>query len=211
MNILVVDQFDICREGMKNILLSIYESCYFFEASTINEGALIADKEELNLILIDLDMSEENSSKVLDKIENSSLKDYIILMSSQEERELVCRAENMGISAFINKKSSKAIISSVFQIVLAGGRYFSPEIIYDRSIAKKASFNNITSGHLPKLSSRQMDVLKLLAEGKPNKVIARDLNIATGTVKVHIAGILKNLKAKNRTQAVSIANHINLI
>jgi len=235
MLVLVIDQYDICREGMKNILLSMNPDCEILEADTIVEGAIIAKSNKPDLIIIDMAMPNGNSIWVLDEIEKSGLKEKVVLLSTREERSVVCRAEDMGICAFIGRQFSKKIISSIIQIVLAGGRYFSPEMIYsdpemiysDTEIMYKNSeidYHNIVeqannredpkdrrTDNLVRLSARQMEVLRILEQGSSNKVIARDLNIATGTVKVHVAGILKALKAKNRTQAVSIAKKINII
>lgn len=214
MRVLVVDQFDICREGMKAVLLQIDEKCDFLEAVSIEEGVEVAGDLELDLIIIDLDVEKISSVAMLCKIEESNLKGNIVVFSISEDYTVMRKAYEMGISAFIGVQTKKEIIISVFQIVLAGGRYFSPEIIGGRPDFKRhgsASRFLIDAEDRPILSNRQFDVLKLLSEGKPNKIIARELNIATGTVKVHIAGILRSLKATNRTQAVSIANHINIL
>lgn len=214
MRVLIIDQFDICREGMKAILLQMDEGCEFLEADTIEDGAALAASLDLDLIIIDLDVPEIGSIGMLHKIETSGLKDNIVLFSTLEDYAVMHKAYRMGISAFIAERTKKEITISVFQIVLAGGKYFSPEVIsgipYFESQSSTSRFL-VTTEEAPILSKRQFDVLRLLAEGKPNKVIARELNIATGTVKVHIAGILKSLKATNRTQAVSIANHINIL
>lgn len=214
MRVLIVDQFDICREGMKAVFQKIDKNCTFLEADSIEEGDVVAGDLELDMIVIDLDVPEVGSIGVLDKIEKSRLKGNIVLFSTMEDYAVMRKAYEMGASAFIGEQTKKEITISVFQIVLAGGRYFSPEVIGGRSDYKALGSTSrflVAKEDQPVLSKRQFDVLKLLAEGKPNKVIARDLNIATGTVKVHIAGILKALKATNRTQAVSIANHINIL
>lgn len=215
MRVLLIDQFDVCREGMKGILLHMSEECEFLEASTIEEGVKISNGMDLDLIIIDLDVPEIGSLGMLNLIEKSSLRGNIILFSSSEKYAVMRKAYEMGISAFIGEQTKKEITVFVFQIVLAGGRYFSPEVIGGRADLKRKGPTTsrflITEEDQPILSNRQFDVLRLLAEGKPNKVIARELSIATGTVKVHIAGILKTLKANNRTQAVSIANHINIL
>lgn len=214
MRVLLVDQFDVCREGMKIILLQMNETCEFLEANTIEEGAAVSKGLDLDLIIIDLDVPEVGSLGMLKKIEQLNLKGNIVLFSSMEEYAVMRKAYEMGVSAFIGEHTKKEITVFVFQIVLAGGRYFSPEVIGGREdFDRKGSTSRflITENEQPILSNRQFDVLKLLAEGKPNKVIALELSIATGTVKVHIAGILKALKASNRTQAVSIANHINIL
>ncbi len=214
MRVLIVDQFDICREGMKAVFLQIDKECNFLEADSIEEGATVAAGLELDMVIVDLDVPEVGSMGMLDKIEKSSLGSNIVLFSTTEDYAVMRKAYEIGASAFIGEQTKKEITISVFQIVLAGGRYFSPEVIGGRSnynVQDSTSRFLVTEESRPVLSKRQFDVLKLLAEGKPNKIIARELDIATGTVKVHIAGILKALKATNRTQAVSIANHINIL
>ncbi|MBL4801129.1 MAG: response regulator transcription factor [Emcibacter sp.] len=214
MRVLIVDQFDICREGMKAILLQMDKNCKFLEADTLDESVALAGDVNFNLIIIDLDVPETGGLGMLDRIKKSNLKGNIVLFSMTEDYKVMRMAFEMGISAFIREQTKKEITISVLQIVLAGGRYFSPEVIGGRpehEVQGPTSRFLISSAGKPILSNRQLDVLKLLAEGKPNKVIARELGIATGTVKVHIAGILKSLKATNRTQAVSIANHINIL
>ncbi len=214
MRVLLVDQFDICREGMKAVLLQIEQECDFLEASTIEEAEALVGDSDLGLIIIDLDVPEIGGIAMLRKIEQSNLEGNIVVFSTTEDYSVMRRAYQMGISAFIGEQTKKEITISVFQIVLAGGRYFSPEVIGGRRDYESQGSTSrflVREEDRPVLSNRQFEVLKLLAEGKPNKVIARELNIATGTVKVHIAGILKSLKATNRTQAVSIANHINML
>ena len=214
MRVLLVDQFDIRREGMKAVLLQMDKGYVFLEADTVDEAIGLSDGSDLDLIIIDLDVPEVGGIGMLNKIKKINLKGNIILFSMSEDYKIMRMAFDMGISAFIRQQTKKEITTSVFQIVLAGGRYFSPEVIGGRpdlEVQGPTSRFLIAGEAKPILSGRQLDVLKLLSEGKPNKIIARELGIATGTVKVHIAGILKSLKASNRTQAVSIANHINIL
>ncbi len=214
MRILLIDQFDICREGMKFVLLQMDKSCEFIEASSIEDGIAATVNLDLDMIIVDLDVPEIGSMGMLSKINEVKLTGNIILFSTTEDYAVMRKAYEMGISAFIGEQTKKEITTSVFRIVLAGGRYFSPEVIGGRQsyyVRGSTSRFLVSTEDQPALSNRQFDVLKLLAEGQPNKLIARELNIATGTVKVHISGILKALKAKNRTQAVSIAKHIKLL
>jgi len=214
MRVLVIDQFDICREGMKAVFLQMDGNCDFLEAGTVEEGVVVAAGRELDLITVDLDVPDVGALGMLAKIKSSSLKGNVVVFSTSEDYLVMRQAYEMGIHAYIREQTKREITISVFQIVLAGGRYFSPEVIGGVESDGEQSAASRYLGDIDDraiLSKRQMEVLRLLAEGKPNKVIARELEIATGTVKVHIAGILKALKASNRTQAVSIANHINLL
>ncbi len=207
---------------MKNILLKMKEECTFFEAKTVDEGIAAAEDINLDLIIIDMDTQEYDGVTLLKKIAMSGLADRVLLFSGSVDYNIARRAYDMNIGAFVHKHTDKEIIISVIHILFAGGRYFSPDIITGSPVtgSKREPLdsheiaNNVQltmPDNRPLLSDRQREVLKLLSEGKSNKVIARELDIATGTVKVHIAGILKSLKAKNRTQAVSIATHINIL
>jgi DNA-binding NarL/FixJ family response regulator len=83
--------------------------------------------------------------------------------------------------------------------MLAGGVYAPPHLMHDRDADRP-------SPGLPHgLTARQFDVLRLLAQGKPNKVIARELGVTEGTVKVHLLAVFRTLEVRNRTSAVLAA------
>ncbi|VAV91227.1 hypothetical protein MNBD_ALPHA02-213 [hydrothermal vent metagenome] len=214
MRVLLIDQFDICREGAKVILRQIDKGCTFLEADTIEDAVKSLTDDTADMVIIDIDVPNVSGAEMLTRVERANFKTNIVIFSIAEEFSVVRKAYKMGVHAFIKKQSKKDITMSILKIVFAGGRYFTPEVIGSTPDNENGSLaNSILTGGLDRsvLSNRQYEVLQLLSEGKPNKVIARELNIATGTVKVHIAGILKALNAKNRTQAVSIANHINIL
>ncbi len=143
MRVLLIDQFDICRVGMKNIILNMNENCDFLEADTIDEGIKISEGKKIDLVVIDLDMTQGDCSWVLDKIEASHFDGNVVPLSTSHNIEAARRAQEIGVSAFINKLSKKEIISSVFQIAMAGGRYFSPEIFHQVSGDRKKITINI--------------------------------------------------------------------
>jgi DNA-binding NarL/FixJ family response regulator len=90
------------------------------------------------------------------------------------------------------------VILQAVRLVLAGGTYVPPRLAGEAAAAPS------TLG----LTERQSDVLRLLAEGKPNKTIARELDISEATVKVHLVAVFRALGARNRTEAVVIAQRL---
>jgi DNA-binding NarL/FixJ family response regulator len=102
---------------------------------------------------------------------------------------------------------------SALRLVLAGGVYLPPEIVRrsrgDSEATPVRSNREISYRDLG-LTERQAQVLALLIQGKPNKLICRDLDLAEGTVKIHITAILKALKVTNRTQAVIEVSRLGL-
>ena len=115
---------------------------------------------------------------------------------------------------YIPKSQSSQVMINALRLVLAGGVYLPSEMMRrsPSSIASpqhspaqsNASYRDIG------LTERQAQVLALLIQGKPNKLICRDLNLAEGTVKIHITAILKALKVSNRTQAVIEVSRLGL-
>lgn len=208
MRFLIVDQFDISREGMKAVLSQMDEDSTVLEATSIEEITSLSGAGTFDLIIINLDVPNADYIDALVKVERLDKKDNIIIFTSSGDISAVRRAYKMGVGAFICEQMKKEVIISVFQVILAGGKYFSPEIIgqpQDKEKQNIISKFSLDRDGRPILSNRQFDVLKLLAEGKPNQIVAHELNIAIGTVKVHVAGILKSLNATNRTHAVTIA------
>ena len=96
-------------------------------------------------------------------------------------------------------------VARAVRIVLGGGQYFPPRLLLDPIAAAPSP-----TGEAAMLTERQRDVLRLLARGLPNKLIARDLGLTEGTVKVHLLAIFRALGARNRTDAVLIAQRLGL-
>lgn len=221
MRALIVDEYEICRDGMKALLSDFDENCQFLEVANLDEVVSSILDQKLDLIVIDIDSPANDNWENLEKLESIVDEIPVVMLTNYQDSKLACEAFSLGVAGFITKQTKKDVVTFALQIVLAGGRYFSPELMAMNSSGnlnsqwdtkgRKPSFTLGAQRSKHSLSARQLEILILLSEGKSNKIIARDLEIATGTVKVHIASILKNLKAKNRTQAVSVASHLNIL
>jgi DNA-binding NarL/FixJ family response regulator len=120
----------------------------------------------------------------------------VVWTSTPSYSELLC-ASQLDAMAYLPATAPPSVTRAALQVVMAGGRYFPPELlaqpqVEDRDLWRKAR---------PSLTPRQAEVLTLMAAGKSNKEIARELGTSTGTVKVHVTAILKALKVRNRTEA----------
>ncbi len=214
MNVVVVDQFEICRSGFRNLLTENFEGCTVFEAENLSEGIDLTKNKNIRLFLVDIDNLKEDNIEELDWLRELSRGVPTIAVTLQKGRWLK-RAFELNFSGYIEKQCNFDIVISALNLVLAGGKYFPPDLYSDYN--PHADYSDtpqegiIGNGWARNLTQRQLQVLNCLAEGKSNKIIARDLNISAGTVKTHISVILKDLKAKNRTQAVNIANHLDLL
>lgn len=130
----------------------------------------------------------------------------------------------MGVQGFIPKAYSPDVMLSAVRLVLSGGVYVPPMLLQERGNGagaippmpstlspppQQSSQDSLEERLRKLLTERQIDVLRLLSQGKPNKLIARDLGISEGTVKIHLAAIFRALNVRNRVEAVVASRRIS--
>jgi DNA-binding NarL/FixJ family response regulator len=129
----------------------------------------------------------------------------VVVLSASEQPDIVMRALDAGAMGFIPKTSSNEVLLGTLRLVLSGGVYLPAEVLRRSPIqASAASYRDLG------LTQRQAQVLALVVQGKPNKIICRELALAEGTVKIHVTAILKALDVTNRTQAVIAVGKLGL-
>jgi DNA-binding NarL/FixJ family response regulator len=133
-------------------------------------------------------------------------------MTGEEEPGLVRAAFEHGALGFIPKSSAPAVILNALRLVLAGGTYVPSQIMAGSPTAASPPPQRLDDAATENLgiTPRQADVLALLLAGKSNKLISRELNLAEGTVKNHVAAVLKALGVDTRVQAVIAASRLGL-
>lgn len=220
MKILIADDHELFLKGLEMILTDYNPEVKLVSAKDYNELFSIIEKErDFNLILTDLAMPGSRWLDAVKKIHATLPETPIIILSAVFDREIVQKTIELGAAGYIPKTSSNAVILSAVNLVLSGGVYIPPELLKDTSqnefdLLKQVE--EIPSSQDVKekvkiLSPRQIDVLKLISQGKSNKQIAYELGLTEGTVKLHVTAILKLLNVYNRTGAVVEATHLGLI
>ena len=196
-HILIVDDHSLFRTGLKMILMQIGEARGISEAASIKE-ALDFSESGIDVILLDIQLPGINGIEGIKPLRDRFGAVPIIMLSANSEPNRVSEAKALGASGFLNKSSSAdAMVASISE-VLAGGNCFSSPPLESHT---GSSSHTIGS----KLTPRQTEVLIYLCEGKPNKLIARELDMSENTVRVHVSAILAALGASNRTEAMLIA------
>lgn len=196
MKIMIVDDHPLIQEALAQVLQNLDRQIEIFAAhdreQTIRQ---IAGHDRFDLVLLDLDVPGVTGFSLLRELRELYPEIPIVVLSGKHDRNTVLGAIDLGAMGFIPKTSNSKVLLSALQVVLSGSVYLPAEII-----AATAATQTIAdpSG----LTPRQLDVLALLVQGKPNKLICRELSLSEGTVKVHISAILKTLHVANRTQAV---------
>ena len=212
MKILVVDDHPLIREALRQVLKQLDQHIELLEAPSAGETlAAAAQHDDLDLILLDLTLPGSDEFELLRELREQYPAVPVVVLSASDQPETVMRALDEGAMGFIPKTSNNAALIGALRLVLSRGVYLPPQVLRQHaathascSPAPPASCRDIG------LTERQAQALALLVQGKPNRLICRELNLAEETVKIHITAILRALKAANRTQAVIAVSRLGL-
>jgi len=204
MKILVVDDHALIREALRGVLQELKPEAGVIDASSCREALELAQANaaELDLVLLDLGLPDGDGFDTLGELRDLYPAVAIVVLSASKDRDSVTKALDLGALGFIPKSASRAVMVSALQLVFAGGIYVPPEILQRSKAPMSAPVSASTSPSELGLTERQIDVLALMMQGKSNKAVCRELDVAEATVKNHITAILRDLKVTNRTEAV---------
>lgn len=216
MKIILADDHALFREGARHLLQQLGGGdIEVLEAATCQEAIIHADlHEDVDLALLDLHMPGVTGVECIVHFQAAHPEVPVVVLSGSESRPNVQAVLDVGALGYIPKSSSSQVMLSAIRLVLSGGIYLPPLVMDQELSPVEASIapQVASRGQVPCcLTERQMDVLKLLAAGKPNKLIARELGLGEGTIKVHLAGIFRALEVNNRTEAVMEAQRRKLL
>jgi len=214
MRILIADDHRLIVEGIKLKLAELDPAIEFTVAMDVDElRCAIQHGPAPTLALIDLTMPGNHGHEHLVETIASLPGVPVIVISGSENPVLMRELLALGVQGFIPKAYSPDVMLSAVRLVLSGGVYVPPMLLLDGG-APAASIHAEPAPTLEErlrklLTERQIDVLRSLSQGKPNKVIARDLGISEGTVKIHLAAIFRALNVRNRVEAVVASRRIS--
>jgi DNA-binding NarL/FixJ family response regulator len=212
---LVIDDHPLLRTGLALTLQSLDAQAVIYEASDIKEAlSVLKNHPDLDLVITDLHLPVIDGIAGLSVMRQQHPQLRIVLISAQYTAIDVELAMQRGAAGFIPKSYSSQQISQVLQLILDGGTYHLLEqTSQDTALQFHHPLRSAITDHksaTPTLTDRQMQVLALLVQGKSNKVICDELDLAAGTVKIHISSLLRALRVTNRTQAVLAAAKLGL-
>ncbi len=202
MKVLIADDHALVRTGLIDALTGLTPELDPIEATDASEVMQrLVDIPGLDLILLDLFMPGANGFQLLGKVCSAAVTVPVVVLSASESAEHVRKALDSGAAGFVPKSADRELMLSALRLVLAGGIYVPAEVM------QSADWSSAAAGAPPSseraaLTARQQDVLRLLGRGLSNKQIARALTLSENTVKAHVASVLRQLGANNRTEAV---------
>jgi DNA-binding NarL/FixJ family response regulator len=214
--ILAVDDHELFRSGLREVLRGLKPRPTLLEAGTAEEAlGAAAEHDDLDLVLLDLGLPDVDGFTLLGKFRVLYPLVSVVVVSGQESPRQIKAALDGGAVGFIPKSSSKEVIVSALAIVRSGSRYVPPGALDLAAIESEEMAARAQAGRRRErasgLTSRQREVLELMGKGLTNKEIAGVLGIAPLTVKVHVAAVLQALDVSNRTEAVMAMVELGLV
>ena len=193
--ILSVEDHPVFREGLSTILGSQPDMLLVAQAANAVEAFAEFRRHRPDVTLMDLSLPGTNGTDTLISIRGEFPQARIIMLTTSDSDGDIQRALRAGAAAYILKSMPKNELLAVIRSVHAGGRHVPPEVA--ARLAEHLGEEDLTT--------RELDVLRLIRDGYRNKQIAEKLAIAETTVNFHIKNLVDKLGAKDRTHAVTIA------
>jgi DNA-binding NarL/FixJ family response regulator len=205
MNVLLIDDHPVVREGLIKLLQELERGVTWSEASGVADA--VRKREAFDLILLDIHLAGLGGTSGLAVVRTSFPAASIVVVSADEDAALVRRCIELGAAGFIPKSSPPAVVKLALQLVLSGGIYLPCVVL---KINKRDASAGQAGDSAAGLSERQLQVLRMAMCGKSNKMIAKSLDVSEGTVKQHLSAAFRALQVANRTEAVYRAAELGI-
>ena len=208
MKILVVDDHVLIREAMRGVVRELDGAAASLEAESARQAKeLLVQHADISLVLLDLRLPDRDGLEMLAELRAEYPGVAVVMLSAFNDRENVVKSLDAGAQGFVSKTATRDVLLGALRLVLAGGIYIPPEILTASTptMVQPSTSTRVDEQRKPAdfgLTERQIDVLALMMQGKSNKLICRQLDLAEPTVKNHVSAILKALNVSNRTEAV---------
>ncbi|MBX3511548.1 MAG: response regulator transcription factor [Hyphomonadaceae bacterium] len=199
---LIADDHELFRSGLRQLLIDDLGVAEVREAESLDQAIEILTNEgPYSLILVDLRMPGMNGAEALSALRDGWPEAKVAVVSAWEGRAEILAALAAGVHGYVPKSLPSAEIAAALRSILEG-RIFAPAALGRRDAGEAGPPPPAPTGE-DKLTLRQKEVLHELLKGQASKEIARTLDIAEGTVKIHLAAIYRALGVRTRAEAIA--------
>lgn len=213
MKVLLVDDHPLILSALQTVIGGLGDDVNVVGAGSAREArATLAADPDFDMLLLDLQLGDANGFDLLAELRETYPALPVVVVSASDRASDVIRSIDMGAMGFVPKRASNDTLFEALRLVMSGGIYVPAMTLgaETRGPADPApdmmrhieDYQTTPTLEALGLTSRQHDVLLLLLQGKPNKHIARELNLSVETIKDHVAAVLRALGVSSRTQAV---------
>ena len=199
-SIMLVDDHPLLRKGLRQLISMDDELEVIAEASNGADAITQGVELDPDLILLDLNMQGMNGLETLRHLRDQGVTSRIVMLTVSDADEDVLQAISLGADGYLLKDMEPEELLEQIKRALNGKMVLSEAVTQILATAIRNP-NNKSSGEIDALTQRELEILKLIAKGLSNKLIARELDISDGTVKVHVKHLLKKLHLRSRVEA----------
>lgn len=204
--ILLVDDHQIVRDGLRALLEASGEFQVVGEAETGGQAVALAARVRPHLVVMDLSLPGMDGIEATVELLRESPHSRVVILSMYDDEASVVQAMRSGARGFVIKKASHADLLAALRTVARGGTYLSPEVS-DKFLdcVRKGDFRRRNSSVLSALTPRELQVMRMIAEGKTSKEIACTLELSLETVRGYRKTLMRKLNVNNVAAVTQIA------
>lgn len=203
--IVLIDDHNLFRSGIKALLSRQADFDIVGEAADGLSGVKLVEQTKPDIVLLDLDMPVMNGREALAQILSVRSEQNVVMLTVSEDSEDLTECMRFGARGFLLKNINADFLVDSIKRAVDGDNVFSPEMTARLVQSLIRPHNAGTGSALDTLTPRELEILGHLAAGHSNKIIARQLDLAESTIKVHIQNILRKLELSSRVQAAVYA------
>lgn len=208
MRILIADDHELIRRGLRGLLLDHFPGSQVVEAADAREAFAVLEGGEWDLALVDINMPGRSGLELLRDLRRLLPAMPVLVVSAHTEEDFALRALKLGAAGYISKQSASDVLVSAVKRVLSGGRYVSPAVA--EKLAKAAAEGWTGTPH-ENLSHREMQVLQMIARGNSIKEIAAELALSEKTIATYRSRISEKLGLSTNVELTRYAMQNRLV
>ena len=206
--ILIVDDHEVFRDGVKRLFDKQPEAATFGEASTVQEALRLAREQDWDVVVVDISLGDRSGLEVLKELKQLRARLPVLILSMHSEEQFARRALKAGASGYITKDSPRAELVTAVNKVLSGGKYISA------TLAEKLVFDlgkptDLAPHEL--LSDREFEVMCLIASGKTVSQVANVLSLSDSTISTYRGRLLEKMGMRTNAELTHYAIQNKLV
>jgi two-component system nitrate/nitrite response regulator NarL len=207
MRVLLIDDHALVRKGMEELLRSRGVDVVA-SAGSGQEGIRVAQELKPDIILLDIKMPEMNGIETLTRLRATGIQTPVLMLTMSREDSDLHAALKGGAQGYLLKDMEPEDLVPALEVAVSGGNVVAKEMADTLARLVRGQVKEEprpSPAPLAELTPREHEILRHLAEGQSNKMIARALDITDGTVKLHVKSILRKLGVRSRVEAAVLA------
>jgi len=207
--ILIADDHEIIRQGLKRIISFEEDMDIAAEAENGEKALTILEQQEFDVVLLDCNMPIKNGIAVLESVKQQGDKTKVIMLTVENDRKTIHTAINIGADGYMLKDSAGTEIVNAIRIVHMGEKYIDKSLVSILFTDIKIK-ENYEPNVLDKLSKREVEVLINISKGLSNKEVGQQLYLSEKTIKNYATNLFRKIGVEDRVQATILAIENNI-